>query len=49
MLYTIALILLAVWFLGLMLDLAGGVIHILLVIAAGVLIYRLVTGKKAVP
>jgi 4-hydroxybenzoate polyprenyltransferase len=49
MLYTIALVLLALWFLGLMLDLVGGVIHVLLVIAAAVIIYRLVTGRKATP
>jgi predicted membrane metal-binding protein len=49
MLYTIALILLALWFLGLMLDLVGGIIHVLLVIAAAVLIYQLVTGRKAAP
>jgi hypothetical protein len=49
MLYTIALVLLALWFLGLMLDLVGGVIHVLLVIAAAVVIYRLVTGRKATP
>lgn len=49
MLYTIALVLLALWFLGLMLDLVGGVIHVLLVVAAAVIIYRLITGRKATP
>lgn len=49
MLYTIALILLALWFLGLMMNVAGGVIHLLLVIAAAVVIYRVVTGRKPVP
>ena len=49
MLYTIALILLAFWFLGLMLDVVGSVIHVLLVIAAAVIIYRMVTGRKASP
>lgn len=49
MLYTIALIILAVWLLGFALDLAGGIIHILLLIAAAVVIYQLVTGRKSSP
>ena len=48
MLYTIAVILLVLWLLGLGLHIAGGLIHILLVIAVIVVIYRLVTGQKVV-
>ena len=48
LLWTIAIILIAVWIIGLVLDIAGGLIHILLVIALIVIVYRLVTGKKVV-
>ena len=46
MLYTIAAIILALWLLGFALDLVGGVIHILLVIAAAVFIYLLIVGRR---
>lgn len=49
MLYTIAAIILAIWLLGFALDLAGGIIHVLLLIAAAVIIYQLITGKRSVP
>lgn len=48
LLWTIAIILIAVWIIGLVLDIAGGLIHILLVIALIVIVYRLITGKKVV-
>ena len=49
MLMTIALVLLVLWVLGaLVFKIAGGLIHLLLVIAAVVLIYRLVTGRRPV-
>ncbi len=47
-LWTIAVILIVVWIVGLVLNIAGGLIHILLVIALIVIVYRLVTGKKVV-
>ncbi|MBA3890185.1 MAG: lmo0937 family membrane protein [Gemmatimonadaceae bacterium] len=47
MLWTIIVILLVLWLLGfLVFPVAGGLIHILLVIALIVIVYRLVTGRK---
>jgi len=49
MLWTIAVILLILWALGFFIfPVAGGLIHILLVIAVIVIIYRLVTGRPVV-
>lgn len=49
MLWTIIVILLVLWALGfLAFHIGGGLIHLLLVIAAVVLVYRLVTGRKVV-
>ena len=50
MLWTIAIILLVLWLLGgFVFNVAGGLIHILLVIAVIVVVYRLLTGRKPVP
>lgn len=49
MLWTIAVILFVLWLLGFVVfHVAGGLIHILLVIAIIVIIYRLVTGRRPV-
>ena len=49
MLWTIAVILLILWLLGFsVFHVAGGLIHLLLVIAVIVIIYRLITGRKPV-
>jgi hypothetical protein len=48
MLWTIAVILLVLWALGLGLHVAGGLIHILLVIAVIVIVVRLFQGRKVV-
>ena len=49
MLWTIIVILLILWLLGwLVVPIGGALIHILLVIALIVLIYRLVTGRRPV-
>jgi len=48
MLRAIVAVLLILWLLGFMLNLAGGIIHILAVIAVVVLIYDLVARKKPV-
>jgi hypothetical protein len=48
MLWTIALILLILWLLGLFAFNVGGLIHILLVIALVIIVYRLVTGRRVV-
>jgi len=48
MLYTIALILLLLWVLGLVTSFtAGGLLHALLVIAVAVVLYQLITGRRA--
>lgn len=47
MLWTIVVILLVLWLLGfLAFPIAGNLIHLLLVIALIVIVYRLVTGRK---
>jgi hypothetical protein len=47
MLYTIAVVLLALWVLGLVTSFtAGGLLHALLVIAIVMVIYQLVTGRR---
>ena len=49
MLWTIVVILLVLWARGfLACHVGGALIHLLLVIAAVVLVYRLVTGRKVV-
>ena len=49
MLWTIAIILFVLWLLGgFVFPIAGSLIHILLVLAAIVVVYRLVTGRKIV-
>jgi hypothetical protein len=49
MLYTIALILIVLWLLGLVTSTTiGGFIHILLVIAVIILLVRLIQGRKVI-
>ena len=49
MLYTIALILVILWLLGLVTGTTmGGFIHILLVIAIVVVLLRVISGRKAI-
>ncbi len=48
MLFTIAAILVVLWLLGFGFHIAGGLIHILLVIAVIVVIVQLVTGRRGV-
>ena len=48
MLWTIIVILLVLWLLGLISHVGGVLIHLLLVVAVIVLIYNLVTGRRAV-
>jgi len=48
MLWTLLLILLVMWALGLGFGVAGNLIHILLVIAVVVLIVNLVQGRRAI-
>ncbi len=49
MLWTIALVLLILWVLGFFIvPMGGALIHILLVIAIIVVVYRLITGRPVV-
>jgi Family of unknown function (DUF5670) len=48
MLWTIFVILLILWLLGFSFHVAGGLVHILLVVAVVVLLYNLVTGRRSV-
>ncbi len=46
MLYTIAIILLVLWVLGLLTNVAGGLIHILVVIAVIVFLVKIIKGQN---
>lgn len=46
MIWTLFLVLLALWVLGLATNLVGGLIHLLLVVALFVLIYQVLTGRR---
>jgi len=48
MLWTIIVILFVLWLLGLLTSIGGGLIHILLVIAVVVLLFQLLSGRRAV-
>ena len=47
MLWTIFVVLLILWLLGFSLHVGGSLIHLVLVIAVVVLIYNLITGRRA--
>jgi hypothetical protein len=46
MIWTILAILLVLWVVGFVADVAGGLIHLLLVVAAIVLVVKLLTGRN---
>ena len=46
MLWTVFVVLLILWLLGFSLHVAGGLIHLLLVVALVVLVINLLTGRK---
>ena len=48
MLWVIVAVLIGLWFLGFLLRAFGGLIHILLIVALVIVIYRLVTGRRVV-
>ncbi len=48
MLWTIIAILLVLWLLGFLTEVGGNLIHLLLVIAAVVLVIQLLTGRRVV-
>jgi len=47
LLYTIAVVLVILWAIGYLGFHAGGIIHILLVIAVIAILFRLISGRKA--
>ena len=48
MLWTLIVLLLLFWLLGFAFDVAGGIIHVLLVIALVVLVIQLLQGRRVV-
>jgi hypothetical protein len=48
MLWTLLVVLVVLWLLGFSLNVAGGLIHLLLVLAVIVLLYQLLTGRRTV-
>ena len=48
MLWTLFVIILILWILGFSLHVAGGLIHLLLVVAAIVLVINLISGRRTV-
>jgi hypothetical protein len=47
MLWTIFVVLLILWLLGFSFHVAGGLVHILLVVAVVVLIFNLLSGRRS--
>jgi hypothetical protein len=48
MLWTIIVILLVLWLLGFAFHFGGGLIHLILVIAVIVLVFNLISGRRAI-
>lgn len=47
MLWTVLAVIVVLWLLGFISNIGGDLVHILLVIAAIVLVYNLVTGRRS--
>ena len=47
-LWIILVVIIAFWVIGFVMDIAGGLIHILLVIAAIILVFNLISGRRGV-
>lgn len=47
-LWIILVVIIAIWLIGFLMDVAGGLIHLLLIVAAIILIINLVSGRKGV-
>lgn len=48
MLWTLVVLLLLFWLLGFAFDVAGGIIHVLLVIALVLFLVQLITGRRTI-
>ncbi|MBO9576176.1 MAG: lmo0937 family membrane protein [Sphingobium sp.] len=46
MLYTIVVVLLVLWLIGLLAHVGGGLIHLLLLIAGVVFVFQLISGRR---
>ncbi len=47
-LWAILVVVLVVWLIGLITDVAGNLIHLLLIVGLAILIYNLIVGRRAV-
>ncbi|MRI84998.1 lmo0937 family membrane protein [Aerococcaceae bacterium WS4759] len=45
-LWTVIVVLVVLWLLGLVLEIGGGLIHALLVIAGIIFVFQLITGRR---
>ena len=48
MLWTVVVVLLVLWLLGFTLHVAGGIIHLLLVVALVVIVLQLLSGRRTI-
>ncbi len=48
LLYLVGAVLVALWLIGFLLHIGGGLIHIILVIAVIVFLYQFLTGRRSV-
>lgn len=48
MLYTIAVVLVLLWLLGFIGHVGGGLVHLLLVVAAVLILFRVLSGRRPV-
>ena len=48
LLWIVFVVIVAIWLIGLVLDVAGSAIHVLLVIALAVLLYNMFVGRRQV-
>ena len=47
-LYIIGAVLVALWLIGLLMHIGGGLIHIILVIAVIVFVFQFITGRRSI-
>jgi len=47
-LWIILAVIIVIWLIGFLMDVAGGLIHILLIIAAIILVINLISGRKGI-
>ncbi len=46
-LWLVVVVIVALWLLGLVANIAGNLIHLLLIVALAVLVYNLIAGRRA--